>query len=499
MEQQPKAPDDFKPRRGGSGKLRIWQWLTDPRITIRERLNASGGVGYRVTLPKKLTGGPVILLQSRDFEAAKEIVRSRGREFRESRSTALALPDDKKLQAASAVRTLHEHGLTLGLDEIARRYCAADATLKVHSLGVPEAATLLAATLTLSNRTGKSLLDVVAAAVERLCPPGGTKTLAELTTEMIEIKRGWFARGDLRKASFHDFEIRAGKIGKDIGSFPLPDLTKQIVYDWLNGLKLAPRTRHNYRMVLSEVLSYAKQKRYIGTSPLEEFTRSDVKELEGHGGESHQPAILSPTQAEKLLTTAFAHPEWDLGAAVVLGLFGGIRTEEIKRLTWDAVRLDEEHPFVVIGAEIAKKRRIRNVPLPPCAVAWLRRWARGEKVTRSEHINDYQKRFLKLAAKAEIIWDANAMRHSFGSYHYAKYGNSIETARILGHKSDDTVLFSHYRALTTKEQGVAYFSIYPTVTGSVIAFPSAARAKAEVFEAGNILDEATDDLTVELS
>lgn len=264
MEQQPKAPDDFKLRRGGKGKLRVWQWLTDPRITIRERLNSSNGVGYRVTLPKKLTGGPVIFLQSRDFEAAKEIVRSRGKEFRESRSTALALPDDKKLQAASAVRTLHEHGLALGLDEIARRYCAADATLKAHSLGIPEAATLLAAALTLSNRTGKPLLDVVAAAVERLCPAGGSKTLAELTTEMIEIKRGWFTRGDLRKASFHDFEIRAGKIGKDIGSFPLPDLTKQIVYDWLNGLKLAPRTRHNYRMVLIEEQGHAVAQSNLG-------------------------------------------------------------------------------------------------------------------------------------------------------------------------------------------------------------------------------------------
>ena len=69
-----------------------------------------------------------------------------------------------------------------------------------------------------------------------------------------------------------------------------------------------------------------------------------------------------------------------------------------------------------------------------------------------------------------------AMRHSFGSYHYAKDGNSIETARILGHKSDDTVLFSLYRALTTKEQGVAYFAIFPKHKGRVIAFPLTAKA-----------------------
>ena len=471
MKQQQTAREDFRARRGGRGKLRVWQWLEDPRVTIRERLNASGGVGYRVTLPKKVTGGGVIFVQSRDFEAAKEIARSKGREFRESRSTALILPDDRKLQAASAVRTLLDHGVTFGLDEVARHYCAAAAHLKSFGLSVPEGAIQLADAISQANRTGKPLLDVVAFAVDRLCPAGGNKTLKELADEMIEMKRGWHARGDLRDASLRDFEGRAGRIGNDIGSFPLPDLTKQILYDWLNGLNLAPRTRKNYRMVLAEVFAYAKQKRYIASNPLEEFTRQDIKEIEGMGGEPRQPAILSPGDAEKLLKAAFNEPTLDLGAVVVLGLFGGIRTEELKRLEWAAVRLDEKDPFVVIGPEIAKKRRIRNVPLPDCAVAWLQRWPRGPKVTRSSHANDYQKRFKKLCRKAELDWDTNAMRHSFGSYHYAAFGNSVETARILGHKTDDTVLFSHYRALTTKEQGGAFFAIYPKDSGGVIQFP----------------------------
>jgi len=473
MNQQQPAPDDFKTRRGRTGKMRVWQWLHDPRITVRERANASNGIGFRVTLPKKLTGGRVIFLQSRDFEEAKAIARSKGREFRESRSTALALPDDKKLQAAAAVRTLAGHDIAHGLDDIARHYADATAHLKPSGLTVPEAAKLLAEALALASRTGKPLLDVVAFAVERLCPSGGTKLLSELTAEMIAMKRGWHARGELRDASLRDFVSRAGKIGDEIGSFPLPDLTKQILFDWLAGLKLAPRSRKNYRMVLAEMLSTAKQKRYLAANPLEEFTRQDIKEIEGNTSEARQPSILSPTDAEKLLVAAFAHPDLDLGAAVVLGLFGGIRTEEIKRLDWQAVRLDDASPFVVIGAEIAKKRRIRNVPLPACAVAWLRRWPRPASgpVARSEHANDFQKRFMKLCVAAKLTWESNAMRHSFGSYHYAQHGNSVETARILGHKTDDTVLFSHYRALTTKEQGDAYFAIYPKQAGKVIVFP----------------------------
>lgn len=475
MEEQETARTDFKPRRGVRGKLRVWQWVKDPRITIRERLNASGGVGYRVTLPKGITGGPVLFLQSRDFEAAKELARSKGREFRESRSTALVLSDTKKIQAASAIRTLDEHAAGLGLDEVARQFCAASTELKVHGLSVPDGAKALAEALRLASRTGKPLNEVVQFAVARLCPEGGTKTLADLANEMIDMKRGWFERGDLRPASFRDFDDRAGKIRDEIGSFPLPDLTKQILYDWLNGLDRAPRTKKNYRMILAEMLSYAKQKRYIAANPMEELTRQDIKEIEGAGGASSQPEILSPADAQELLTAAFANPDLDLGAAVALGLFGGIRTEELKRLAWDAVRLEDAAPFVVIGPEIAKKRRIRNVPLPDCAVAWLRRWQRGEKVTRSAHANDYQKRFMKLCRRAAITWSPNLMRHSFASYHYARNGNSIETARILGHRIDDATLFAHYRALATKEQGVAYFSIFPKTAEGVIEFSSAAQ------------------------
>jgi integrase len=473
MKTQEPAKEDFKSRRGGKGKLRVWEWTGDPRITIRERINGSGGIGYRVTLPKSITGREVMFVQSREFEQAKAIARARASDFRHSRSTAMVLGDAEKIQAATALRTFKERGQTIPLDEAARRYSEAIEYLAPFGVGLPEAAKSLADALKFIEPTGKPLAEVLAFAVARLCPEGGNKTLAELANEMIEIKRGWLERGDLRPKSYGDFKDRAGKIASEIGSYPLSSLTKATLYDWLKGLRVAPRTMKNYRMVLAEMLRYAEQKRYIVGSPTDEFTRQDVKEIEGIGNSTRQPSILSPSEAEKLLRAAFNHPELDLGAAIVLGLFGGIRTEEAKRLAWDAVRLDEEHPFVVIGPEIAKKRRIRNVPLPAVAVAWLQRWKRGAKVTRSESVNDYQKRFERLCRLADIPWESNSMRHSFGTYHYALHGNSIETARILGHKADDSTLFAHYRALATKAQGEAYFSAYPTAGEIVVAFPAA--------------------------
>ena len=471
------SQDEFKPRRQKKTDLRVWAWRENPRITIRERRNASGGIGYRVTFPVSVTGGEVLFRQSKSLDEAMEIARSRGREFRQSRSTAMVLGDTEKIQAATAIRLLAEHAIGKPLDEVVRHYCQAHALLKEWKLEVADGAKTLNDALRLAQPTGKPLSQVVEFAAKRICPEGGNKTIGDLAEELTEIKRGWLKRGDLRPASFRDFDNRAGRIRNDLGSIPIAELTKDEICQWLTGLKLAPRTAKNYRMILAEMLGYAQQKRYLVANPIEELTRQDIKQIEGLGGAASQPAILSPKQADDLLTAAFKRTDLDLGAAVALGLFGGIRTEELKRLKWEAVRINEEHPFVVIGPEIAKKRRIRNVPLPECSVAWLKAWPRtGEMVARSQHANDFQKRFKKLCKEAKISWEANAMRHSFGSYHYAKDGNPIETARILGHKTDDTVLFSHYRALATKAQGEAYFATFPKNPGKLIVFPAEQQA-----------------------
>lgn len=477
----PTPKNDFTQRRrkreGAEAKGRVWVWDTNPRISIRERINASGGIGFRVTFPKQVTGGRVLHLQSCDFEEAKGIARSRGREFLESRSTARVLGDAEKIQAAAALRTLKSAKMAVTLDRMASDFVSAAILLDQFGVNITEGARLLARSLTKANEAGKPLDELLDYACERLKPKGGERTVEQLADELIEIKRVWQKRGDLRPASLRDFENRAGRIGHDLGQYLLAELTKDRIQAWLSGLKRSPRTLKNYRMVLAEMMRYAVQKRYLVENPISELTRHDIKEIEGIANTARQPSILSPEQAEQLLLAAFADPAADLGPAVVLGLFAGIRTEELKRLKWDAVRLAGEQPFVVIGPEIAKKRRIRNVSLPPNAIAWLQRWpgAKEGALTRSGHINDFQKRFAKLSAAAGITWEANAMRHSFGSYHFALLSNSLETARLLGHKQDDTVLFAHYRALASKEQGEAYFTILPPkVESGVIPFPSQA-------------------------
>jgi len=330
----------------------------------------------------------------------------------------------------------------------------------------------VAVNLPLLRERGISLTEAVQFVLKRMRPKELTKTVSEVVEELVASKAQRFGRGDLRERSYTDFAYRTRKFAASLGGRLVEEVTGEEIKAWLNGLKRGPRTNWNYMAVIGEVFRYAVQKKYAFSSPLDELTDVERKELCGNG-DPKEPCILTVEEAERLLNAALANPELDLLGAVVLALFCGLRTEEIKRLEWDSVRMGESPPTVVIGTKIAKKRRLRYVDILPVAMAWLSLVPnRTGQVTRSEHANDYQKRFRKLHKLAGFEeWEANAMRHSFGSYYYALSGNPLETSRLLGHKASDQVLFDHYRALVSKERAEAYFSIYPPKSeGNILRF-----------------------------
>ena len=69
----------------------------------------------------------------------------------------------------------------------------------------------------------------------------------------------------------------------------------------------------------------------------------------------------------------------------MLGLYVGLRREEILALQWDCVFLDEEHPYLsvrrawhtehnrpVITTELKTPAARRDIPIPPCLVQCLK-------------------------------------------------------------------------------------------------------------------------------
>ena len=330
---------------------------------------------------------------------------------------------------------------------------------------------------------GLSLREVVDFAVPRLRPEGGEKSVAGLVEEMVVSKETRYGKGELSYHSCKDFRIRARRFAEFFDGSLLRDLTASDVKTWLQSLELAPRSTKNFLAVVSEILKHAKQSKLILESPLDDLTDMDRRELFGGSKDTREPSILSVREAQLLMSAAAERQDLGLLPVLTLGLFCGLRTEEIKGLDWKDIHLDDDNPFVTVGAEIAKKRRIRNVDMPANSVAWLSLCRRKHgKVFACPYMAYLYRRLHHLLAHAGIgekgkdgkiqtNWRNNAMRHSFGTYHFAFHGNSLETARLLGHKTNDQVLFDHYRALARKSDGEKFFEIKPAAsTAKIVEF-----------------------------
>ena len=424
--------------------LKSWEYPQKSGIRIREIINAKSGEtfggSYLVTVPSKITGK---LRERRQFKDRPEAQRWAENVFsghRQQGHDFFALSDGERRDVAAVMPLLRDRSIALG--------------------------------------------DAVRYAVARMRPAGGDKRVVAVVEELMASKQQRFERGDLRRLSLKDFRIRTNRLVEGMGERLLAQITGAEIKAWLVGLKLGTRNTFNLFRVTSEVFRFAHQRRYIADNPLDELARVDRKEIIGRAGEAKEPAILTVDEATRLLSSAReTNHELHLLPAVVLGLFCGLRTEECKRIQWEHVRTGETPPILTVGAAIAKKRRIRHVAIPENAVVWLS-LCEGQKgtLTGEDPTNDgFHRRFRKLLKHAGFgqkvkgkwasEWERNAMRHSFGSYHYALHGNPLETARLLGHKASDQVLFDHYRALATKAQAEAFFAIMPPAqAGKVVKF-----------------------------
>jgi integrase len=438
-------------------KLKVWEHPKNSGIKIRERIHPSLTVSYRISVPTSLNkGSKPEILQCPTLEKAFALAQNKHSIYLRLGRKGANLNADAMCRAADALNMLENRDVTL--DQAVREHCRA-----LDQIG---------------DRP-TSLKEVVRIGLETLFPVGGLKTLNEVVEDLIRVK----LKSQLRERSLMDFKSRAGRICRDLGSELVRDLSKDRLFEWLTTLDLSFRSQVNYRNVLGEILRHAVGRKWLLKSPMDELTKHENNAIRGMEVDSSEPGVLSPEEATCLIQTAWRYDlepygkdgrRYNLLAPIALGLFAGIRTEELKGLTWDAVRLEGDEPYVEISARIAKKRRIRHVQLPPHAVEWLYlHQDRIGPITESLHANDYQKRFRKLLLLAGFKkktkdgrwttdWKVNAMRHSFASAHYALYGTPLETARLLGHKGGDDVLFSHYRALCDKKTAERYFEIKPT-------------------------------------
>jgi integrase len=314
------------------------------------------------------------------------------------------------------------------------------------------------AALSLLEGTGLNLPQAAAFAKKHIQSPVGRVTVKEAVNKLVAEKEV----ENLRERSVRDLRNRLDIFAQTFGERNVGEISQSEVEGWLRDLRgvsdrsaesLSTRSKKNYLITVRTFFNWAISKGYrTADNPATKISTPKI--------DWEAPSILTVEEAKKLLIAAKAEQKGRLLASVVLGLFAGIRSNEIMRLDWSAIDLAEG--ILTIGPLIAKKRRLRVLELMPNTIAWLKT-IRNRKGRVSP--GRYTVRWAAFVKKAGFPdWGenrSNAMRHSFGSYHYALHSDAAKTAAMLGHRANDQVLFDSYRSLARKKDAKAYFAIKP--------------------------------------
>ena len=374
-------------------------------FAVYEKKHASGNVGYRVDLG--LVNGKRTFKNFPSRVKAEEFSRKCLRAEAQKHPSLLAEIDAvTRHEVLAAMARLKEHRASIT--------DAVDFFLK-HSRPVKADATI-----------GQVMTEFKA-----------VKEKAGLSKKYLETSASCFFR------PFRD-HFKDGLITEIAG-----DACEKYIYQhkgW-NHTSRATHIRH-----LNVLFNFAIDKGYASLNPFEKVQRPKRQ------ANNSADKVLPVEGVIKLLQYALKHDYKPECAALVLVLFCGVRVDEVDRLTWDKIKLDEENPVVVLDQTKANHRRVN--PVPKNALEWLKLVRGTGKLTPANYQG--RMRYVRKASKAGC--KQNSARISFASYHVAMHEDAAKTSLLLGHKNP-SLLWETYRALVTKEEAKRFWRITPTYDG----------------------------------
>lgn len=268
----------------------------------------------------------------------------------------------------------------------------------------------------------------------------------------------------------HRLEGRAAKHFRGyIDTIPSSELSA-----WIDSLKIAHRTRANFRGALLSLFTYAKQNGHLARDRQTEAELLPSRSRLNSAKAQKPVSIYTPTEIAKILNSAPEH----LRPLFALGAFAGLRSAEIFDLKWGDI--NKRH--LVVEAAGNKNATRRLVPVQPALSSWLATCQRGEDdaelCARWSHETTFTATMSQAVRAAGVEPVANGLRHSFISYRVAKIKDVQEVALEAGNSPQ--MIFSNYRDVKTRDGklvtpalAAAWFKALPSSAPNVLPFAKA--------------------------
>ena len=138
--------------------------------------------------------------------------------------------------------------------------------------------------------------------------------------------------------------------------------------------------RNEYRRILYSFFKYCKMQDWLDFNPVEKIESWRIR--------GKTPEIFTPEEVRNILNAT--PPKSEIRAFAAISAFTGIRIAEMKRLTWDKIKLDDRE--IILDSEITKTASRRVVKIPENLAKWLEPyvWELGTKKKVLSSRQDWQ-------------------------------------------------------------------------------------------------------------
>ena len=287
----------------------------------------------------------------------------------------------------------------------------------------------------------------------------GSKPLSYLLEKNIEHKQGLSSR------YLKELTRISAKLSERLGDSLVCDITKDMLSDALSADNPTPTTFNTARNYIRPAFSHvvedglAKQNvaELIRLKPQATVKEVDILSLD------EVRAVLSACRDHR--SNEDLHPVFrldctDCAAGFAIMTFAGVRPQELCRLEWSDVNLDER--MIRISGRKAKTKSTRIIEIEDNLALWIGTVPQERRKGSITGAN-WSKRYKAVRKAAGISDRQDVLRHSFASYYLAAYEDIKALRSAMGHASPD-VLYKHYRSVVTKKEALQFWQILPAGT-----------------------------------
>jgi integrase len=293
------------------------------------------------------------------------------------------------------------------------------------------------------NKTLEEAIQVALDVFEKEREVKESPYVAELLSVWVDDKTSNTLK-PLRERSKESLRNMADIFKKDFGLSRIKEITQEGVEQYLSERECSQQYRENLRNYLSQFFNWCRKKKYHNENPAEHVEVQIVRDV---------PKFFSVEQCQSIMREASKAENRCIAPFYAICLFGGVRPKEVERMTWDNIRGEE----IYLAGSITKTKKDRIFKMSDNLKAWIES-CRDVKplVPPSSNVKKLRD---KISKNLHFEWIPDGLRHTFATFHYAKYKSFEELRHVMGNSPG--IIDRFYKGAISHKEVEKFWSITP--------------------------------------